>query len=212
MADDSEVPPPSSVFRPAARERRTMPTQFLTEDFLLQTKTARTLYHEHAEHMPIYDYHCHLPAQQSRRTTGSRTSRRPGWPGTTTWRAMRANGIDERYVTGDAGDGEKFEKWAATVPFASATRCTTGPTWSLSGTSASRASCSTAHRQGHLPGLQRKAAFARVQRPQPHAKDERQARLHDRRPARHARTPPEDPPGRFRDQGPHCVRPTRRWP
>ncbi len=41
-----------------------MANQFLTEDFLLQSKTAKTLYHEHAKNMPIYDYHCHLPADQ----------------------------------------------------------------------------------------------------------------------------------------------------
>jgi glucuronate isomerase len=95
-----------------------MPTQFLTEDFLLQTKTARALYHEHAEKMPIYDYHCHLPAQQIAADHRFENLTQAWLAGDHyKWRAMRANGIDERYITGGANDGEKFEKWAATVPF-----------------------------------------------------------------------------------------------
>jgi glucuronate isomerase len=95
-----------------------MPAQFLTEDFLLETKTARTLYHEHAERMPIYDYHCHLPAQQIAADHRFENLTQAWLAGDHyKWRALRANGSDERYVTGDAGDWEKFEKWAATVPF-----------------------------------------------------------------------------------------------
>ncbi len=95
-----------------------MPEQFLTEDFLLQTKTARALYHKHAQKMPIYDYHCHLPANQIAGDHRFENLTQAWLAGDHyKWRAMRANGIDERYVTGDAGDGEKFEKWAQTVPF-----------------------------------------------------------------------------------------------
>jgi len=95
-----------------------MPTQFLTEDFLLQTKTARVLYHEHAQKMPIYDYHCHLPAQQIAADHRFENLTQAWLAGDHyKWRAMRTNGIDERYVTGDADDWEKFEKWAQTVPF-----------------------------------------------------------------------------------------------
>jgi len=92
--------------------------EFITEDFLLQTKTAKLLYHEHAEKMPIYDYHCHLPANQ--------IAADHQFPNLTQiwlygdhykWRAMRANGIPEKYITGDASDYEKFEKWAETVPY-----------------------------------------------------------------------------------------------
>ncbi len=94
-----------------------MPEQFLTEDFLLQTRTARVLYHEHAAKMPIYDYHCHLPAQQIAADHRFENLTLAWLAGDHyKWRAMRANGIDERYVTGDAGDEEKFEKWAGTVP------------------------------------------------------------------------------------------------
>jgi glucuronate isomerase len=95
-----------------------MPEQFLTEDFLLQTRTARALYHEHAEGMPIYDYHCHLPAYQIAADHRFESLTQAWLAGDHyKWRAMRTNGVDERYVTGDADDGEKFEKWAQTVPF-----------------------------------------------------------------------------------------------
>ena len=92
--------------------------EFITEDFLLQTKTAKLLYHEHAEKMPIYDYHCHLPANQiaTNHQFGNLTQI---WlyGDHYKWRAMRANGIPEKYITGDASDYEKFEKWAQTVPY-----------------------------------------------------------------------------------------------
>jgi len=95
-----------------------MPEQFLTEGFLLQTKTARALYHEHAEKMPIYDYHCHLPAQQIAADHRFDNLTQAWLAGDHyKWRAMRTNGIDERYVTGDASDEEKFAQWAQTVPF-----------------------------------------------------------------------------------------------
>jgi glucuronate isomerase len=95
-----------------------MAEQFLTEDFLLQTKTARALYHEHARKMPIYDYHCHLPAYQIAADHRFENLTQAWLAGDHyKWRAMRTNGIDERYVTGDADDWEKFERWAQTVPF-----------------------------------------------------------------------------------------------
>jgi glucuronate isomerase len=94
-----------------------MANQFLAEDFLLQTKTAKILYHEHAKNMPIYDYHCHLPADQiaADHRFGNLTQ---AWlyGDHYKWRAMRANGVEERYCTGDASDREKFQKWAETVP------------------------------------------------------------------------------------------------
>ena len=95
-----------------------MAEPFLTEDFLLQTKTARTLYHEHAEKMPIYDYHCHLPADQIASDHRFDNITQAWLYGDHyKWRAMRANGIAEKYVTGDADNYERFEKWAATVPY-----------------------------------------------------------------------------------------------
>jgi glucuronate isomerase len=92
-------------------------TEFLTEDFLLQTKTARTLYHEHAAQMPIYDYHCHLPPQPIAEDHCFENLTQIWLYGDHyKWRAMRTNGVPERFCTGDATDWEKFEKWAATVP------------------------------------------------------------------------------------------------
>lgn len=95
-----------------------MPGQFLTEDFLLHTETARILYHDHAAKMSIYDYHCHLPARQIAADHRFENLTQAWlWGDHYKWRAMRANGVPERYVTGDAGDWEKFEKWAQTVPY-----------------------------------------------------------------------------------------------
>ncbi len=90
---------------------------FLDENFLLHSATAQKLYHDHAEHLPIIDYHCHLsPAEiASDRKFGNITKI---WLDGDhyKWRAMRANGIDEIFCTGDAPDREKFRKWAETVP------------------------------------------------------------------------------------------------
>ena len=94
-----------------------MPDQFLNEDFLLLTKTARTLFHEHAENMPIYDYHCHLPVHQIAADHRFENLTQAWLLGDHyKWRAMRTNGVPERFITGDAPDCEKFEKWAQTVP------------------------------------------------------------------------------------------------
>jgi glucuronate isomerase len=91
--------------------------EFITEDFLLQTKTARILYHEHAKKMPIYDYHCHLPADKIASDHRFDNLTQVWLYGDHyKWRAMRTNGVAEKYITGDAGDYEKFEKWAQTVP------------------------------------------------------------------------------------------------
>ena len=90
---------------------------FLSENFLLHTETAKILYHEFARDMPILDYHCHLPVEDiaSDRNFDNLTQI---WLNGDhyKWRAMRANGIAERFITGDATDYEKFETWAATVP------------------------------------------------------------------------------------------------
>jgi len=95
-----------------------MAGRFLTEDFLLQTKPAKILYHEHAEKMPIYDYHCHLPADQIASDYRFNNITQAWLYGNHyKWRAIRANGIAEKYITGDANDYEKFEKWAETLPY-----------------------------------------------------------------------------------------------
>jgi len=92
---------------------------FLDENFLLQTETAQMLYHEHASKMPIIDYHCHLNPSMVANDHQFNTLTEI-WLGGDhyKWRAMRTNGIDEKYCTGkDTSDWEKFEKWAETVPY-----------------------------------------------------------------------------------------------
>lgn len=92
--------------------------RFITEDFLLQTDAARRLYHEHAETLPIIDYHCHLPPDQIARDHRFANLTEVWLAGDHyKWRAMRTNGVDERYCTGDAPDVEKFIKWAETMPY-----------------------------------------------------------------------------------------------
>lgn len=92
---------------------------FLDENFLLQTKTAQKLYHEHAAQQPIIDYHCHLIPSMVANDYQFK-SLTEIWLGGDhyKWRAMRTNGIAEEYCTGkDTSDWEKFEKWAETVPY-----------------------------------------------------------------------------------------------
>ncbi len=90
---------------------------FIHENFLLGNKTAEKLYHKYAENQPIVDFHCHLsPAMIAEdRQFGNLTQ---AWleGDHYKWRAMRTNGIDEKYCTGNAPDTEKFKKWAETVP------------------------------------------------------------------------------------------------
>lgn len=93
--------------------------EFLDENFLLQTSTAQELYHEHAAKMPIIDYHCHLIPQMVAENKRFESIAQIWLMGDHyKWRAMRSNGVDERFCTGkDTSDWEKFEKWAATVPY-----------------------------------------------------------------------------------------------
>ena len=89
----------------------------MDDNFLLQTKTAEYLYHEHAKNLPIIDYHCHLIPQQIGDDIQFENITQAWLYGDHyKWRGMRSNGIDEKYITGNASDYEKFEKWAETVP------------------------------------------------------------------------------------------------
>ena len=91
---------------------------FLDENFLLQTKSAETLYHEFAKSMPIIDYHNHLSPEQIANDISFENITQAWLYGDHyKWRAMRTNGINEKYCTGNASDVEKFEQWAATVPY-----------------------------------------------------------------------------------------------
>lgn len=91
---------------------------FMDKDFLLDTHTAQMLYHEEAAPLPIIDFHCHLSPREIAEDHhfGSITEL---WLGGDhyKWRALRANGVDEHYITGDASDWEKFQKWAQTMPY-----------------------------------------------------------------------------------------------
>jgi len=91
---------------------------FIHDDFLLQNEPARELYHNYAAKMPVLDYHCHLPPAE--------VAADKRWENMTQvwlggdhykWRAMRSNGVDERFVTGDAPAREKFQKFAETMPY-----------------------------------------------------------------------------------------------
>lgn len=92
--------------------------QFIDENFLLNNKTAETLYHQFAKDMPIIDYHCHLPPDQIAADKNFENITQVWLYGDHyKWRAMRANGVSEEYITGNKSDWEKFEKWAETVPY-----------------------------------------------------------------------------------------------
>ena len=89
----------------------------LHDDFLLETEAARELYHGTAKDLPIIDYHCHLSPEQMAEDHRFRSITEIWLEGDHyKWRAMRANGVPERYCSGDASDFEKFEAWARTVP------------------------------------------------------------------------------------------------
>jgi glucuronate isomerase len=91
---------------------------FLDQDFLLQSPTAQTLYHQYAAAMPIIDYHNHLVPQQIADDHQFDNITQAWLYGDHyKWRAMRAHGVDEKYITGNASDEEKFMKWAETVPY-----------------------------------------------------------------------------------------------
>ena len=92
---------------------------FMDEDFILSTETAKKLYHEYAEVMPVLDYHCHLNPQEIYENKKYDNITQV-WLGGDhyKWRQMRSNGVEEKYITGDATDREKFQKWAETLEMA----------------------------------------------------------------------------------------------
>ncbi len=91
---------------------------FLDENFLLQSPTAQKLYHDFAKSLPVIDYHNHLPPDQIAGNINFKNLTQVWLYGDHyKWRAMRANGVNEAYITGGKSDYEKFEKWAETVPY-----------------------------------------------------------------------------------------------
>lgn len=95
-----------------------MMKKFLDENFLLQNKTAQHLYHDIAKQLPIIDYHNHLPPEQIANDINFQNLTQVWLYGDHyKWRSMRTNGVNEKYITGNTTDYEKFQQWAATVPY-----------------------------------------------------------------------------------------------
>lgn len=91
---------------------------FLDENFLLSNKTAQRLYHDYAKGMPIIDYHNHLPPKEVADDVNFENITKAWLYGDHyKWRALRTNGVDEKFITGNATDFEKFQKWSETVPY-----------------------------------------------------------------------------------------------
>jgi len=91
--------------------------RFINEDFLLTSKTAQKLYHQYSENQPIIDFHCHLSPQMIADDRQFKNLTQAWLEGDHyKWRAMRTNGVNEMFCTGNAADSEKFRKWAETVP------------------------------------------------------------------------------------------------
>ena len=91
----------------------------MDQDFMLQSETAKALYHQYAENQPIIDYHCHLSAKEICENRPAENLTQLWLLGDHyKWRAMRGNGIDELYITGDASDYDKFMAYAQTLPYA----------------------------------------------------------------------------------------------
>jgi len=92
--------------------------RFLDDNFLLATEAAQRLYHDYAKGMPVLDYHCHLPPQQIAADHRFANLTQAWLYGDHyKWRAMRTNGVEESFCTGEKPDWEKFQKWAETVPY-----------------------------------------------------------------------------------------------
>ena len=91
--------------------------QFMDKDFLLSNETAKVLYHDYAAKMPILDYHCHINPQEIYEDRRFENITQV-WLGGDhyKWRVMRSNGVEEKYITGDASDREKFQKFAEALP------------------------------------------------------------------------------------------------
>jgi glucuronate isomerase len=91
---------------------------FITDNFLLHSEAARRLYHDYAKAQPIFDYHCHLSPKDIAEDRQFENLYQIWIDGDHyKYRAMRANGVNEKFITGNASDYEKFSKWAETVPY-----------------------------------------------------------------------------------------------
>ncbi len=91
---------------------------FINKEFILQSETGKRLYHDFAEKLPIIDYHCHLSPEMIANNRQFDNLSQIWLEGDHyKWRAMRANGVDEKYCAGNASDLDKYTKWAETVPY-----------------------------------------------------------------------------------------------
>ena len=91
--------------------------QFMDEDFLLSTNTAKTLYHDYAKHQPIFDYHCHLSPKEVAENRQFKDLAEIWLEGDHyKWRALRTAGVPEELITGKANNYQKYLAWARTVP------------------------------------------------------------------------------------------------
>lgn len=110
----------NTIVAPVAEKRGhvRLANKFMGEDFLLQTETAKLLYHEYAKEQPIIDYHCHL-SPQAIAENKSYANMTDIWLAGDhyKWRALRTLGVDEKYITGDATDEERFLTWAKAAPY-----------------------------------------------------------------------------------------------
>jgi len=123
----------------AVSERKDIMQKFMTEDFLLNTEAARRLYHEHAEHMPIIDYHCHIPAADILNDVRYDNITQL-WLAADhyKWRLIRANGEAEHLVTAMLPTMSAFAPLPVCCPAPLAIPFSTGPIWSSSAFSATR--------------------------------------------------------------------------
>lgn len=111
--------------------------KFLDENFLLHNKTAQDLYHGYAKDMPIIDYHNHLPPNEIAEDKQFDNITRVWLNGDHyKWRAMRTNGVDESFITGDKSDWENSRPGPPRFLIPFVIRCTIGRTWNCSGISA----------------------------------------------------------------------------
>ena len=189
--------------------------EFLGEDFLLESDTGRELYHEYAKGMPIFDYHCHLPPQQIAENTQFQNLTQIWLRGDHyKWRAMRTNGVAERFCTGDAPDYDKFLAFAETVPSTIGnplyhwTHLELKRYFGISGTLLDPSTAAVIWEP-----LQRAARDRCIPCPAAHRAHEREARLHDRRPGRHASSTTTPSPESRASRSRSCPRsgPTRPW-
>ncbi|MCC9167366.1 glucuronate isomerase [Pontibacter harenae] len=102
----------------ASKQKYQKAGSFMSDDFLLQSEAARQLYHDYAKELPIIDYHCHLSPEAIAKNENYANMSSIWLAGDHyKWRAQRTLGIEEKYITGDATDEQKFLKWAEAVPY-----------------------------------------------------------------------------------------------